>query len=91
MKLSKSPREYLAQVESNADLYGFNTFMEGRWIERRRTSNSPVCGGLKVGKETLLIKLRSRDNGVPTGMNKTPPLVTTAGKTVNVYLLLIFV
>ena len=91
MKLSKSPREYLAQVESNADLYGFKTFMMGRWIERRRTSNSPVCGGLKVGKETLLIKLRSRDNGVPTGMNKTPPLVTTAGKTVNVYLLLIFV
>lgn len=88
MKFSNSPREYLAWVESNADFYGFKTFVVGRWIERRRTSNSPICGGLKVGKKTLVIEYRSGNNGVPIGINNTPPLVTKAGKAINMYLLI---
>ena len=82
MKFSKSLREYLARAESNADLYGFKTFMVGRWIERRRTSNSPICGGLQVGKKTLVIEYRSGNHGVPIGINTTPPLMTKAGKAI---------
>ena len=86
IKFSKSPREYLAQVESNADLYGFKTFMIGRWIERRRTSNSPMCGGLKVGKETLVITYR-RQWGTDRRKQHTT-IGDKAGKTMNVYLLI---
>lgn len=53
-----------------------------------RTSNSPISGGLKVGKKTLVIEYRSGDNGVPIGINNTPPLVTKVGKAINMYLLI---